>query len=343
MIGGKLAFSASLAGALTCSSAIAHTGRHVLEHQVPVPSTVSPQLQAILGEAPPPGPTPGIPTTNAGWLALSPSPEQAHAEALKILSYFDLSLSEVMIGGVHCYKITPKKLSVGPKRLLVHTHGGGYVRGSGELSVIEAALVAGATGIETITIDYRMPPDHPFPAPLDDVMAVWKNVTGANSKAKIGLFGSSAGGGLVLLATQRAVRENLRIPDAIFAGTPWADLSGSGDSNFTTRYVDRMFDLGLNGENAKQFANGLDLKDPRVSPLYGSFDGFPATLLISGTRDFLLSDTVMVDRKLRDAGRPSELIIYEGQDHGAYFSGLNVPETHMALKDISAFLLGELK
>ena len=148
---------------------------------------------------------------------------------------------------------------------------------------------------------------------------------------------------MVLAVTQRAIAEHLRLPDAIMAGTPWSDLSETGDSYHTNRYADPIVYEGELGVAARQYANGIDLKDPRLSPIYGSFSDFPPTLLLAGTRDLFLSNTVRVDRKLRDAGRRSELIVYEGQSHVGYLSGVEFPETVTALKDIAAFFSRELK
>lgn len=333
----------ALVSALLCSGAFAEPARRVLAYDLPTPSTVSPELQAVIAKAPPSEPPKAMPDTNAGWNAYSnPDPAKTHAEVHRLLAHFNLSISETTIKGVHCYVIAPKSDFAGPERLLVHLHGGAYTGGMGESGLKEAILVAGATGIKTISVDYRMPPDHPFPTPIDDAIGVWENISETHPSAKLGIFGSSTGGAMVLAVTQRAIKEHLRVPDAVFSGTPWSDLSETGDSYFTNRYADPMPYEGGLSVSAKQYANGMDLKDPRLSPVYGSFSDFPPTLLITGTRDLFLSNTVRVDRKLRDAGRKSDLIVYEGQSHGVYYTGLDYPETQTALKDISRFLLREL-
>lgn len=127
------------------------------------------------------------------------------------------------------------------------------------------------------------------------------------------------------------------------AGTPWSDLSETGDSYFTNRYADPIIYPGVLSVAVAQYAGGLDVRDPRLSPVYGDFTGFPPTLLLAGTRDIFLSNTVRVDRKLRDAGRRSELIVYEGQSHAAYLIGPEIPETKTALDDIAAFFTRELR
>jgi monoterpene epsilon-lactone hydrolase len=279
-----------------------------------------------------------LPTTNQGWAALrNPEPEATRTRLKALLTKLDLTLEEDSFGGVHCYTINPVGVSKPGGPLLVHLHGGGYVLGAGEAGISEAILLAGSSKITTISVDYRMPPDHPFPVPLDDAMSVWLAVTQRFSGRQLGLSGTSAGGAMVLSLVQRLISAQLARPTAIVAGTPWADLSETGDSYFTNKHADAMVYEGLLSVMARQYANGIDLCDPRISPVYGSFQGFPPTLLLTGTRDLFLSNTVRVDRKIRDEGKESELIVYEGQGHAQYMLGIEVPESCTALNDIARF------
>ncbi|MDH7638496.1 alpha/beta hydrolase fold domain-containing protein [Sphingomonas oryzagri] len=318
--------------------------RHVPAYDLPIPSTVSPQLQAAIAKAPPSEPAASMPTTNAGWIARSnPDPARTHADVVRLLDRYRLTLTEERIGGVHCYVIAPRGREMQPGRLLVHIHGGAYTAGAGEAGVGEAILLAGASGIRTVSIDYRMPPEFSFPVPVDDAVAAWKQIVQRWPGRKIGLFGTSTGGAMVLEVTQRAIAEHFRVPDAIIAGTPWSDLSETGDSYFTNRYADPMVYQGDLSVSAAQYAHGMDLKDPRLSPIYGSFAAFPPTLLLTGTRDLFLSNTIRVDRKLRDADRHSELIVYEGESHATYLAGPDVPESVTAMKDMTAFFARTLR
>ena len=324
--------------------AIAAPGRQVPAYELAVPSTVSAQMQAAMAKAPPSVAPPAVPTTNAGWEAFfNPEPAKTHARISGLLATYRLAMTEETIGGVHCYRLRPADGTAKAKSLLMNLHGGAYTGGAGESGLLEAVLVAGTTRIETVAVDYRMPPSHPFPAPVDDAVAVWKQITRSYPRYRLGIFGTSSGGGMVLAVTQRTIAARLRVPDAIMAGTPWADLSETGDSYQTDRYADPVVYEGELSVAAKQYANGLDLKDPRLSPIYGSFSGFPPTLLLAGARDLFLSNTVRVDRKLRDAQRRSQLIVYEGQSHAAYLSGVEFPETLTAMRDIAAFFAVALK
>jgi acetyl esterase/lipase len=254
--------------------------------------------------------------------------------------HFEVDISERTIAGVRCYEVTPKNIP--PKnrrRLLVTVHGGGYVFGPGEAGTLEAVAMAGFSQMKVISIDYRMPPDFPYPAAMDDAMAVWKEVVRLVKPARIGLFGTSTGGGMTLAMVQRAKLEGLPLPAAIAPGTPWSDLSKTGDSYFTNEWLDNA--LGayepLLSASAKLYANGLDLKDPRLSPVYGDFAGFPPTILTTGTRDLFLSNTVRVHRKLREAGVEAQLEVYEGQSHAQYIPDPAAPEAQEAFAEITKF------
>lgn len=311
--------------------------RSVPAHTVPVPATVSPEMQKRIAQPDTPWHE-KFPTTNKGWTEFgSADPSATNAAIDAALKRTDVTLEERDCGGVRCFEARPRVVPAShAKHLLVHIHGGGYVMGGGRAGTMEAILVAGTTHIKTISIDYRMPPEHPYPQPIDDVVSAWRDILAKHGGYSVGLFGTSTGGAMVLSLTQRAIAEGLPLPAAVVSGTPWSDLSETGDSYQTNKYLDPM-PYRILVEAARQYADGRDLKDPRLSPVYGNFAKFPPTMLLTGTRDLFLSNTLRVDRRLRDAGRTSELIIYEGQSHGGYLSGLDFPETHTALADIAGF------
>ena len=133
--------------------------------------------------------------------------------------------------------------------------------------------------------------------------------------------------------------EHLPRPAAIAPGTPWADLSRTGDSLFTNAYVDDQLvtDDGWLDAAARLYAHGIDLKDPRLSPIYGDFHGFPPAILTTGTRDLFLSNTVRTHRKLREAGVEAQLQVFEGMSHAQYLTDDRIPETREAFEEISLF------
>lgn len=199
--------------------------------------------------------------------------------------------------------------------------------------------MAAYSHMKVLSIDYRMPPDFPYPAALDDVMSVWRTLLETHDPKTMALFGTSTGGGMTLAATLRAMQEHLALPAAIAPGTPWSDLTKTGDSYFANKMLDNVlvgYDGVLSGA-AKLYANGHDLKDPLLSPVYGDFHGFPPTFLTTGTRDLFLSNTVRVHRKLREAGVEAQLNVFEGQSHAQYLFNEDAPETKAAFGEIAQF------
>ena len=221
----------------------------------------------------------------------------------------------------------------------MHVHGGGYVFFPGESGTREAILMAAYGKFKVISIDYRMPPDHPYPAAMDDAMAVWKEVVKTNDPKKMAIFGTSTGGGMTLAMVLRAKKEGLPLPAATAPGTPWSDMTKTGDTFFTNEMIDNILvsNDGWLGDAAKLYAGGTDLKDPQLSPIYGDFAGFPPTILTSGTRDLFLSNTVRVHRKLRQAGIVSDLHVFEGQSHAQYAGDAFAPETKEHFAELAAF------
>src|SRR5579859_2933328 len=263
--------------------------REVPAKEVPVPTAgVSPQEQAVIGAALPPYWN-DHPKDAAAWKALINMRADVINKTLPGLrEKFGVKSEQVTIAGVNCYILTPDNIpEPNRNRLLVHVHGGGYVFAPGEAATREAILMAGIGKFKVISIDYRMPPDFPYPAAMDDAMAVWKEVVKTNDPKKMAIFGTSTGGGMTMAMVLRARSEALPLPAATAPGTPWSDMTKTGDTFFTNEKVDNILvsNDGWLGDAAKLYANGHDLKDPQLSPIYGDLNGFPPTILTSGTRD----------------------------------------------------------
>jgi len=153
------------------------------------------------------------------------------------------------------------------------------------------------------------------------------------------VFGTSAGGALTLALIVRAKADRLPLPAAIASGTPMADVTKTGDTFYTNEMIDNVLVSrdGVCQRAAEWYANGHDLADPLLSPINGDMSAFPPTLLVSGTRDLLLSNTVRVHRKLRRAGVEAMLNVFEGQSHAQYLSDETAPETREVFEEIAAF------
>jgi acetyl esterase/lipase len=189
-----------------------------------------------------------------------------------------------------------------------------------------------------------MPPDHPFPAALDDAVAVWKKVIRTYKPERVGLGGTSAEGGLAFAAVHRLKELKLPLPGAIFGGTPWVDLTKTSDTLRTNEYLDNVIQTseGLIDAAVRVYAGNEDLRNPLISPIYGDFEGFPPAVLVTGTRDILLSDTARVHRKLRQAGVEAQLHVCEGLSHAEYIGLFKSPESKDAWTEVASFFAKHL-
>jgi acetyl esterase/lipase len=175
---------------------------------------------------------------------------------------------------------------------------------------------------------------------MDDAMAAYRAVLKMQTPRRIAVFGTSTGGGMTLALMLRARAEHLPMPAAIAPGTPWSDLTETGDSYRTNEWTDNIL-VSYRGylvHAALLYANGHDLKDPQLSPIYGDFHGLPPAILTTGTRDLFLSNTVRTHRKLREAGVEASLQVFEGMSHAEYSFQPDVPETKEVFAEIAQFL-----
>ena len=350
MISG-LIFRVAAVAALHCAAvAFAQTTplapREVPAKTIPVPNTVSPELQQIIAQ-----PlrtawnTP--PTTPEGWKQLAESIRAAAAPNVEAMrARLKVTVEPGTLAGVKIYTVTPERiLPENRERVLVQIHGGCYVLNPAEAALPEAMLISAIGGYRVIAVDYRMPPEAYFPAALDDAMSVYKAVIAKTDPKRVGLIGTSAGGALVLEMGLRAKQLSLPLPGAIASGTPMSDSTKTGDTFYTNAMLDNVLvsTEGFCDAAAAFYAKGHDLKDPLISPIYGDMSGFPPTILTSGTRDLLLSNTVRVHRKLRNLGIDSFLQVYEGQSHAQYGRDDRIPEVREAFLEIGTFMNSHLK
>ena len=162
-----------------------------------------------------------------------------------------------------------------------------------------------------------MPPDHPFPTPLDDCLTAYRLLLDERSSDDIIVGGTSAGGNLAAALILRARDEGLPLPAAVIFNTAAFDLTGSGDSWQTNDGLDNVLS-GPVEPCTELYAGGHDRREPYISPLFGDLAGLPPVILLSGTRDRLLSDNVRMHRALRQAGVEAELHVWEAAGHGGF-------------------------
>ena len=319
------------------------------ERTLPAPAAASEALRDAIANAPQPDVARSQGTTfktNEEWVKyIRAVDEAAVASADALAERFKVTIKEETIAGVTVRWVTPVNINPANKnRLFVHTHGGAYIVNNGRAGLFEAILVAHRAKIPVLSIDYRMPPEHPFPAGVDDIVAVWKSLLADRNAKSMALGGTSAGGGMTLASTHKLIELGIPVPGALFAGTPEADLTKTGDSYFINTGVDYVLVSyeGILEGAAKLYAGDHAMNDPLISPVYGDFKGFPPTYLVSGTRDMFLSNTVRTHRKLRTAGVVADLNVYEGFSHGEYLKMIDSPESEQVFAELGAFLLQHL-
>lgn len=319
------------------------TPRTVAARVLPVPKTASPQLQrsiSTLAETPIETlqRTPQTPAQWAGMIAASNAMGQERLAELR--SRFPVTVNTHVIGGVTVREVVPPVIDPANEgRVLLHFHGGAYIIYGGEASISEAVLGATHARTRVLSVDYRMPPEHPFPVAVDDAVAVWGDLIKTHDPSRIGAFGTSAGGGLLLAMVLKLKALGAPLPAALAPSTPWSDLAGESDSYRTNAGVDGVlpFYEGVLEGAAKLYAGEASLRDPLISPVHGDFAGFPPSLLTTGTRDILLSDTVRVYRAMRAAGVDARLEVYEAMSHAEYTSAPSSPESVGVFTDIAAW------
>jgi acetyl esterase/lipase len=224
---------------------------------------------------------------------------------------------EIDLDGVRTYVVRRDDVPEGPDTpIYLDIHGGALIMGGGDVCKLMAS--GGALGRDMITwaIDYRMPPLHPYPAALDDCLAIYRKALEERSPDNVFVAGASAGGNLAAALLLRAKDEGLAMPAALVLLSPEVDLTESGDSFHTNLGIDHV--LAPLMQVNRLYAGGHDLADPYLSPLFGDLAGFPPTFIQTGTRDLFLSNSVRMHRRLRAAGVDAELHVFEAMPHGGF-------------------------
>jgi acetyl esterase/lipase len=314
--------------------------RQIPAKSLPVPTDISPGMQLIVAAPLRPG-WDVLWKTGEEWRAAANIAAAKTIETLPAMrERLHVTVKASTMEGVRVYVVTPDVVPPEHRdKLLIHVHGGCYELSPGEAGTSEAIMMAGLGHFKVISVDYRMPPEAYFPGALDDAMTVYQAILKTTNPGNLAVFGTSAGGALVLEMMLRAKQLGLKLPGAIAPGTPMSDVTKTGDSFYTNELVDNVLVSrdGFCDAATVVYAHGHDLKDPLLSPVYGDMHGFPPAILSTGTRDLLLSNTVRVHRKLRAAGVEAELEVYEGQSHAQYARDDRLPETREAFGEITAF------
>ena len=244
--------------------------------------------------------------------------------------------ADTIVGGRPAIVATPD--GVDGDRHVLYLHGGGYVLGSPRSHIAMCARLARLADAVVTVLDYRLAPEHPYPAAVDDAVAAHRELLTRVDPAGLAIAGDSAGGGLAL-ATMCALRDaGDALPAASYLLSPWTDLSGSGETARTLADVDPMIDASKLSSTGELYAGGRALDDPGVSPLFAELSGLPPTLIQTGTHEVLLADSTRLAERLTEAGVYNELDLADGMWHVYQaFAGI-VPEATAALVHAAHFL-----
>jgi epsilon-lactone hydrolase len=248
----------------------------------------------------------------------------------------------VSAGGVGGEWISPANAPA--DKAILYFHGGGFRIGSVASHRDLIAQIALASGCRVLAINYRLAPEHRFPAALDDAVAAygWMLDHGLKS-GNVAFAGDSAGGNLVL-AAMLALRERaLSLPVSAVLMSPWTDLAATGASYVTRAEADPIHQRPMILALAENYLGGQgDPYDPLVSPLYAGLAGLPPLLIQVGDRETVLDDSVMFADKARAAGVDVSLELWDGMIHVFQMFGAELPEAHRAIASIAGFLSGHL-
>ena len=224
------------------------------------------------------------------------------------------------------------------RHVILYCHGGGYTSGNLGYARILAAKLAGVTGYEVLAFEYRLAPEHTYPAPLEDAMKAWDYLMHLGYGARdVVVAGDSAGGNLALVLTMLLREAGRLLPRRLVLLSPWTDMTASGKSYQEHRDDDPMLTTDYLRAVRGVYAPGQDLSSPKLSPLFGDLRRFPPVLIQAGTNEILLSDSVRLRDRLVQAGTPCRLEVWPDMWH--VFQMFPIKKAAQAMEHIGRFLL----
>jgi epsilon-lactone hydrolase len=304
---------------------------------VPIPQTVSPEAQRSLSRA---EPDQGPPEP----LALRRSRTDAWAEraAAAWSKLCPNTLVNTTVAGVPVRVVTPEGMPESNRdKVLLNLHGGGFNSDSG--SYTESIPIAGYSKIKVVAVLYRLAPEHPFPAAVDDSVAVYKELLKTYKPEHIVIYGTSAGAILTGEVAVRLKQLGLPMPAALGIFSGLGDFARDGDSRslFSLRGLAGHLDPPEAGPHDSHYVGSTDAKDPVLSPVYADLHGLPPALFITSGRDMLLSGTVNLHRAFLEAGVDARLVVFDALPH-AFWYDQALPESIEANHMMADFFVKHL-
>lgn len=304
---------------------------------MPVPKDLSPQAQAFISPRVPDQAPPQ--SLAARRRHLDDWEVRSRAEWTRICPN---TIQETRIAGVPVHIVTPANLAPGNRdKVLINLHGGGFNGDSG--SYTESIPIAGYTGIKVVAVLYRLAPEHPFPAGVDDAVAVYRELLKTYRPDHIVLYGTSAGATLTAEVAVKLKQLSLPLPAALGVFSTVSDFSDMGDSwsMYTLSGFAGHIDPPGPGVHDPFYVGSTNTRDPVLSPIYADLHGMPPTLFITSGRDALLSSTANLQRAYLRAGVDAQLVLFDALPH-AFWYHPELPESIEANHLMAKFFLAHL-
>lgn len=231
-----------------------------------------------------------------------------------------------------------------PRAAILYLHGGAYVMGSARTHRAMLAALSARCGMAACLPDYRLAPEHPFPAALEDAVLAYRRLLALGyAPERIALGGDSAGGGLMFATLAQILASGLPVPGAAFAFSPWVDLTGASPSILRNARRDPLLPASRLAETRAYYLAGADPADPRASPVCAGFEGAPPVLILAGSTEILLDEGLAMAERLREAGVAAEVEVWPEAPHvWPIFQGW-IPEADAALDRVATFLRAALR
>lgn len=316
----------SQATAVDTNTTFDSDGTAHIKRDIPVPKTISPEAQALMA-------------SGERWVPAAGTKESASFME-KMRTVYPVDVETTTVGEVKAWAVTPKHPTPNKgNRMLICLHGGGFTSDSG--SLIESIPIAALTGTRVVSVQYRLAPQFPFPAAVDDAVAVYNAVLKNHEPRHIAVYGTSAGAVLGAQAIVQMRKLGLPMPAALGFFSGYVDLARYGDSRFLygsggLKDFSAMIQP-LKGLGMVPYVGDHDRKDPVLSPIYADLTGFPQTFCMTSTRDHCLSGTVDFHRALLRAGVDARLMVFDAMPH-AFWYRFDLPESKEALEAQASFL-----
>ncbi|WP_077148100.1 alpha/beta hydrolase [Sphingopyxis sp. KK2] len=258
---------------------------------------------------------------------------RAMGDAFPLLA--DVGVTKATLGGRPAEWL---QVAAAPRHIVLLVHGGGYCIGGLDSHRHLGGEIARQTGSRVAVIDYRLAPEHPYPAGLDDLKAAWAELLATAGDDKIALVGDSAGAGLVMALLADLLRDEQPLPASIYCMSPWADLSDTATSRTIKREADPLASIDQLAKMAAHYAGDIAVSDPRISSAFADFRGSPPVFIQAGTAEVLMDDALNLAKSLADADVDVDLELRAGMIHVWPWFFPAIPEGAEALARACAFL-----